>query len=269
MNTAASPDSHTPSASLASSSDSPVPSDPPAPFDSAAPSDSPVPSVSLAPNLRKLIRTPLFAGFCDADILQILRILTYRKASFDKEELILHEGDLVHEIGIVLTGDVRIERIDYQGNRNILSHVGTSQIFAEAYALAKNQPLMIDVAAGSRCEILFLDVRRIASPEIRRYPRYPEFLFNLMQISNRKNLELSHRSFHTASKHIRGRVLSYLISQSRINRSQEFDIPFNRQQLADYLNLDRSALSNELSKMQDDGLIEFRKNHFRLIKEGE
>ena len=91
------------------------------------------------------------------------------------------------------------------------------------------------------------------------------FIINLLKISNRKNLELSKRNFHTFSKHIRSRVLSYLIAQSRQRKALAFDIPFNRQQMADYLNLDRSALSNELCKMRDDGLILFHKNHFQLL----
>lgn len=217
-------------------------------------------------NFYYLTKTPVFKNFSEEQLKDALPLLSFRTAYFPKESLIFHEGTHTEEMGIILHGSVRIERIDYQGNRNILSHIGEGQTFAETYAMLTEETLMVDVIAGSDCEILFLNLKKIETPAVQNCNWYPIFIMNLLNISNRKNLELSSRNLHTSSKHIRGRVLSYLISQSRLKHSLEFDIPFNRQQMADYLNLDRSALSNELCKMQKDGILRFHKNHFQLLQ---
>lgn len=217
-------------------------------------------------NYQYLMKTIIFNNFTQNQLQEALLQLCARTACFSKEEIIFQEGSFVDEIGIILEGNVRIERIDYQGNRNILAHIGKGHTFAETYALLTKEALLVDVIAGSDCKILFLNLKKVDTPTIQSYRWYPLFLMNLLTISNRKNLELSMRSFHTSPKHIRGRVLSYLLAQSQLKHSTEFDIPFDRQQFADYLNLDRSALSNELAKMQKDELIIFHKNHFKLLK---
>ncbi len=165
-------------------------------------------------------------------------------------------------MGLVLEGSVTIESNDAWGNRTIISHVVKNQVFAETYALLENEPMLVDVTASENCRILFLRSGRIQSLKSNPNPWALRFITNLLVISMHKNLILSGRSFHTAPKTIRGRVMAYLNSVSLQKRSWEFDIPFDRQQLADYLNLECSALSKELGKMQKDGLISCRKNHF-------
>lgn len=216
-------------------------------------------------NYSDFLETPLFESFKETEVKEALNILSFRTCSYSKDELIYHEGSYINEMGIVQSGSLRLERIDYQGNRNILAHIEKGQIFAESYAMLKNEPLMIDVVSNTDCEVLFLNLKKLETTEAMKYQWHSTFIMNLLKISNRKNLELSKRNFHTFPRHIRGRVLSYLIAQSRQKKSLQFDIPFNRQQMADYLNLDRSALSNELCKMRDDGLLLFHKNHFQLL----
>ncbi|MDY2699830.1 MAG: Crp/Fnr family transcriptional regulator [Lachnospiraceae bacterium] len=216
-------------------------------------------------NYSDFLKIPLFENFKESDVKEALEVLSSRTCAYSKDQLIYHEGSYINEMGIVQSGSIRIERIDYQGNRNILAHIEKGQIFAETYAMLKNEPLMIDVVANIDCEVLFLNLKKIETLETMKHSWHSAFIINLLKISNRKNLELSKRNFHTFSKHIRSRVLSYLIAQSRQRKALAFDIPFNRQQMADYLNLDRSALSNELCKMRDDGLILFHKNHFQLL----
>ena len=120
---------------------------------------------------------------------------------------------------------------------------------------------MVDVAAVQDTEVLFLDMGLLLSGE---GPHHGILLRNLLTITARKNLALSRRIFYTSSKTIRGRLLSYLSDQAVLQNSPSFSIPFDRQQLADYLGVDRSALSNELGKMRRDGLLSARKSHFRL-----
>lgn len=217
-------------------------------------------------NTEFLQHTALFRGFQTNEIEAAITHLGGHVKTFSKEMMILHEGDFTDEMGIILSGSVTIERIDYTGSRSILAHNSTGHMFAETYAFLKNEALMVDVVANEECEILFINLKRVQTPESKQFSWYPTLLLNLLNISDHKNLKLSRRSFHTLSKHVRGRVLSYLTAQSRKCGSNEFDIPFNRQQLADYLNLDRSALSNELGKMRDEGMIEFHKNHFQMIQ---
>ena len=142
---------------------------------------------------------------------------------------------------MVLEGSVTIESNDIWGNRTILSYVGKGQFFAETYALLKNEPLLVDVTANEDCEILFLRVDKMEQLNHSAEPWALKYLVNLLTISAHKNLTLSGRSFHTAPKSARGRVMAYLNSVSLQKHSREFDIPFDRQQLADYLNLERTA----------------------------
>ena len=211
-----------------------------------------------------LQRSLLFRGLTPEEISDALVFLHAEEKRYAKGTGILHAGTLTDRMGLVLEGSVTIENNDMWGNRSILSHVGKGQFFAETYAYLSDEPMLVDVVANENCRILFLRIGslRRSSPSDNSWGM--TFVSNLLSVSAHKNLALSERSFHTAPKTIRGRVLSYLNTVSLQKDSHEFDIPFDRQQLADYLNLERSALSKELGKMQRDGLITVRKNHFVL-----
>ena len=168
-------------------------------------------------------------------------------------------------MGVVLAGSVFIENDDIWGNHSILDRAGRGEIFAETYAAIPGQKLMVNVVAAEEARILFLDVGRILKVCSNSCVFHHTLIENLLKLSAEKNLRLSKRIFHISSKSIRGRLLSYLSYQAMENGKKEFDIPFNRQQLADYLGVDRSAMSNELGKMQKDGLIEVKRNHFRIL----
>ena len=166
---------------------------------------------------------------------------------------------------MVLSGSVTIESNDVWGNCTVLSHVGKGQYFAETYALL-GEILLVDVRANEDCNILFCNIRNLLD-DIKKSSSWKEKLLkNILIISSQKNLVLSGRSFHTSPKSCRRRLLSYLNAIALQTGSREFDIPFNRQQLADYLNLERTNMSKELSHMKDEGLIEYRKSHFKLLK---
>ena len=179
---------------------------------------------------------------------------------YEKSGVIFRTGDIIHEIGIVQSGSVNIENTDLWGNRSILSNVGRGQVFGETYAMC-GEPMMVDAVAAENCEILFLRLDILMDEN---QPWYGRIMSNMLRVSVQKNLELSSRIFFTTPKTIRGRLLAYLSAMSVKCGSTTFQVPFDRQQMADYLNLDRSALSKELGKMRDEGLIEFYKNTFRL-----
>ena len=214
---------------------------------------------------RLLQKSMLFRGMTETEISNALQVLEAREKNFQKSETLLIAGTITERMGLVLEGSVTIESNDVWGNRTIISHVGKGQVFAETYALLENEPMLVDVTASEDCRILFLRSGRIQSLKSSLEPWTLKYVTNLLTISMHKNLILSGRSFHTAPKTIRGRVMAYLNSVSLQRHSREFDIPFDRQQLADYLNLERSALSKEIGKMRREGLIDCRKNHFSIL----
>lgn len=209
-------------------------------------------------------KTALFRGATPQEVEGMLTCLNAERRCFSKGQMIYRTGDVAASLGLVLSGSVLIENDDVWGNTTVLDSVGPEHIFAEAYACAPGEPLMVNVVAAETTEVLFLNIDRVLQVCSHACAHHNKLIRNLVSISAQKNLNLSRKILHTASKSIRGRLLSYLSYQAVRSGSRSFTIPFNRQQLADYLNVDRSALSNELSKMQKEGLVRVDKNHFDL-----
>ncbi len=209
-----------------------------------------------------LRKSRIFKGMSEAEFSSALSSLLAQEKRCKKGQTLLFAGDFTDKLGLVLEGSVTIESNDAWGNRTILSHVGAGQFFAETYALLPDQPLLVDVVANEDCRVVFLRVGGVQALLDNSASWAGRFTANLLAISSMKNLHLSGRSFHTAPKTVRGRVMAYLNTLSLQNQSREFDIPFDRQQLADYLNVERTALSKELGRMQREGLISTKKKHF-------
>ena len=174
---------------------------------------------------------------------------------YKKNEIIYHIEDIPQAIGIVKEGSVVIETVDFLGNVSLLSHIGPNQMFAESYALTQ-APMYVYVRAVEDCTIQFLDVQALE--------KSPKLKDQMIQILSNKNKMLSQHIFHISNKSIRNKVLSYLSFMKLETQSSTFMIPFDRQQMADYLNVERSALSKELSKMKSEGLIDYHKNTFTV-----
>lgn len=211
-----------------------------------------------------LTGTALFCGIPEEELEMLLECLKAEQKSFEKGSVIYHAGDSIQAFGVVLSGSVRIESDDVWGNKSILDQIGEGQVFAETYACVPGEPLMVNVVAAEDTAVLFLNTARLLHTCSHGCACHSRLVQNLLAVSAQKNLTLSRRIFHTSPKSIRGRLLSYLSFQAARQRRQDFHIPFNRQQLADYLGVDRSALSAELGRMQKEGLLETRKNHFLL-----
>lgn len=174
---------------------------------------------------------------------------------YKRNEIIYHMEDIPQAIGIVKEGSVVIETVDFLGNVSLLSHIGPNQMFAESYALTKT-PMYVYVRAVEDCTIQFLDVQTLE--------KSLELKDQMIQILSNKNKMLSQHIFHISNKNIRNKVLSYLSFMKLETQNSTFKIPFDRQQMADYLNVERSALSKELSKMKSEGLIDYHKNTFTV-----
>ncbi len=216
-------------------------------------------------NYKNLSKNILFKDITEKEFTECLITLNAHEKSYKKGELILCAGDSTDYIGMVLSGSVTIESNDIWGNCSILSHVEKNNFFAETYALLPDEVMLVDAKANEDCRILFLNIKKILNIGF-SFSWEKKILKNLLIISANKNLNLSKRSFHIVSKSCRRRLLSYLNAVSLQKQSEKFTIPFDRQQLADYLNLERTNMSKELSKLQKEGIIKFRKNHFEIIR---
>ena len=214
-----------------------------------------------------LANTLLFRGMEPSDINEMLGCLLAKERTDKKGEIIFPEGSPTEQIGVVLTGRVVIELGDVWGNNSVLSSIGPGGVFAEAYACVPGEPLMVNVTAAEDTEALLLNIKRVLEPCSKVCPYHVRLVRNLLALCAGKNLQLSRRVLHTGPKSIRKRLLSFFSECIKRTGSYSFDIPYNRQQLADYLSVERSALSNELSIMQRDGLIRYEKNHFDVMEQ--
>lgn len=186
------------------------------------------------------------------------------KVKYKKHDVIFHTGVKTDEFGIVLSGEIHIENIGFWGNRIILHHIKTQDVFAETYAFCKT-PMMVDVISASDSEILFINLNSLLCDDNKNKSWYNKVLYNLLILSTNKNLSWSSRVFCISPKNIRTRVMNYLSLEAVKCGNTQIIVPFNRQQMADYLNLDRSALSKELGRMKKDGILDFHKNKFYLL----
>ena len=211
-----------------------------------------------------LSNTLLFRGLQDKEIDSLLGCLNAAKHSYKKRESILSEGNITENIGVVLSGKAMISCSDIWGNSSILSDVPPGSVFGEVYACIPGQPMLVTVSAAEDTSVLFMNVGRVLTTCTNACPFHVKLVRNLLTVCAHKSLQLSQRIQHTSSKSIRGRLMSYFSECAKQFGSNSFLIPYNRQQLADYLNVDRSTMCNELSKMQKDGVIEYNKNHVLL-----
>ena len=206
----------------------------------------------------------LFSGISDEELAAMLSCLGARIDAFPKGSRLLRAGDAVEEVGLVLAGSALIVQEDIWGNRNILSKSGPGQTFAEVFACAPGAVLNVSVEAESAVTVMFLHIKRVLSicPSACSHPN--RIIRNLLSELAEKNLRLNEKLTHMGQRTTRAKLLSYFSAESQRRDSYEFDIPFSRQQLADYFGVERSGLSMELGKMRDEGLLDFHKSHFLL-----
>lgn len=206
----------------------------------------------------------LFNGLSCIQIESILKTSKYYTKKYKSGAQIINAGKKCSYTGIVISGNVCVQQYDVWGNRNIITKLTVGDMFGESFSFANNAVFLVDVEAADNCEILFADFNFfIKTSACTEY--YKTFLQNLLNVFAQKNIHLTNKINQISHKSIRERVTAYLSAEYIKNEKNEFEIPFNRQQLADYLCVERSALSGELGKMRNDGLILFNKNKFTLL----
>ncbi len=212
-----------------------------------------------------LKRTQMFSGVSDDEIGSMLACLGARRFSFEKGEYILRQGEHLGDILVLVEGKLLIQKDDYWGNRSILSEVTAGEMFGEAYVAPESGVLMNDVVAVEDSTVVFFDVKRIMTTCSSACRFHSAVMQNLFYAISEKNRRLVQKLGHMSKRTTREKLISYLSEEAKRQNSSKFAIPFNRQQLADYLSVDRSAMSNELCKMRDEGLIRFEKSRFELL----
>ena len=170
-------------------------------------------------------------------------------------------------VGIVLEGCVQMVREDYYGNRSILARMGPAELFGEGFACADVKTFPISVVAVEDSQVLLIDSRRITVTCANACSFHNRMIFNMLKVVANKNLVLNQKIEITSRRTTREKLMAYLLTQAKLHQSDAFTIPYDRQALADYLEVERSAMSAEISKLRRDGIIECEKSTFRLLKQ--
>lgn len=208
----------------------------------------------------------LFEGIRPEDRIPMLKCLGAKTLTAEKNQFIFQEGAPANLLGIVLSGSVQVMREDYYGNRSILTRIGPSGLFGESFACADVPFFPISVSAVEDSTVLILDSRRITVTCSNACGFHGRMIFNMLKIVAKKNLVLNQKIEITSKRTTREKLMAYLLAQAKLHNSDTFTIPYDRQALADYLEVERSAMSAEISKLRRDGIIECEKSTFRLIK---
>ena len=211
-----------------------------------------------------LIGSKFFVGISENDIIPMLKCLKAEKKSFSKGEYIFRAGDKIKSAAFLLSGKTVIQKEDYWGNLSIINVILPGNLFGEAFAGPDSPDFTGNAIAAENSDILFMDFRRLMTTCSSACSFHHAAVINMFSVITEKNRMLTQKIEHMAQRTTRAKLLSYLSACSVQSGSNSFEIPLNRQQLADYLSVERSAMSNELSKMQSDGIIEYSKNHFTL-----
>ncbi len=217
-------------------------------------------------NYIKIIqKSSVFNSFSEDEILTILKCISAQKKSFDKNESVFNTDDKVNQFGILLNGKVIIQKIDIDGNLNIMSKISAGDLFAEAFVFGNVPKMSVQVISLEKSEILFIDKNKIANLIETDLDLYRKFNESMLHLLARKLIYLNKKVDVLTKQSIREKVLTYLNSFYMANDNKIIEIPYNREQLADFLCVNRTALSRELSNMKNDGIIDYYKNTFKIL----
>ncbi len=212
-----------------------------------------------------LKKCPLFEGISADDILRILTCFNVKVKLFDKKHTVFSEETPAMHVGIVLSGEVQIIQNDYFGNRNIVESFSPSEMFAEEFSCGESNMLPASFVAAKPSEVMLIETDHILHTCSNRCEFHQRLIFNLVKALAQKAVTFHQKLGIVSNKSTREKLMAYLSIQSKTAGSTEFDIPFDRQELADYLNVDRSGLSVEIGKLKSEGILDCRKNHFLLL----
>ena len=210
---------------------------------------------------------PLFKNLSDEDIVNSLKCMNAQLIKKKKDEYIIHAGSTIDSIGLIVQGSALIVQDDLWGNRNIVANLSPGNFYGEPFASIPGTVMNLSVVATKDCEIFLLGIDKLLNMCTNSCSYHNEIIRNLVNVMADKILMLNDKITHTSKRKTRDKLLSYLSAESIRQNSLNFDITYNRQQLADFLCVERSAMTNELSKLQDEGYITTHRSHFELHTE--
>ena len=213
-----------------------------------------------------LARCPLLEGIDQEDWGGLLACLGAGVHGISRNQPVISEGDPARYVGIVLEGRLQVELVDYLGNRSILSEVHPGELFGESFACAGAAEMPVTVVAATDAKVMLIDCQRITTSCSNACGFHSRLIGNLLKIVARKNIQLNQKIQITAKRTTREKLMAYLLGQAKLQGSDSFTIPFDRQALADYLQVERSAMSALISQLRKEGILESKKNHFRLLR---
>ncbi len=212
-----------------------------------------------------IMNCKLFKTIEKENIQKLLPCLKAKIIKYNKDQIIFHQGDLIEKVGIVLKGDLLIQGIDFWGNSSILKKLSEHEMFGEIYAFEK-KPLEVSIVANTDSTVIFLSLDKILHPCQFSCTFHTSLIVNLLQIFAKKAITMNHKVEILSKRTTEDKLLTYLNSLALQKNSKSFDIPFNRQELADFLIVNRSALSKELMRLKKEGIIDYDKNSFKLLQ---
>ena len=208
-------------------------------------------------------KNPLFRGISQEDFSSMCNCLCARVASYPKDAVLLLTGDAVREVGLVLSGTVRILKEDVGGKVSMMTELDAPELFGEVFACAEVDNSPVTVQAKTNCQVLFLNYRKIITICPSACPFHTGLIENMLRLLAQKTLLLNQKTEILSKRTTREKLLCFFDVQRRGARA--FTVPYNREAMANYLCVDRSAMSHELSKLRDEGLIRFHKNEFEVL----
>ena len=213
-----------------------------------------------------LRNSPFFQGMTEEEILSVLHCVNATVQHKEKDEYILRVGDSTESMGLVLSGSVLVLQEDLWGHRNIIHRIGPGEYFAEPFAATAGSVLNVSVVADEDSRIMLLNMERFLKTCPNACAHHSRMVRNLVSVMAKRVLDLNEKLTHMAKRSTREKLLSYLSAESMRQGKLAFTIPYDRQQLADYLSVERAAMSVELSKLQKEGLLKTNRNHFELFQ---
>lgn len=214
-----------------------------------------------------LCATQLFRGIRTANARMILDCFEYKVRTFEQGEVIFPKGSAVESIGLILSGRAEILYKDLYGDTVCILVKETGEFVGDLYSCARNNVTTSNIAAQTRCELLLLNTRRVLEPCELQCENHKIITRNLIAMIADEGIRMGKRMAILSGRTIRGKLLTYLAQQARDAGSNTFFIPYSRQELADFLFIERTAMSTELNKLKRDGVLDFDRQRFTIYKD--
>ena len=211
------------------------------------------------------LNSPLFAGISPEDRKTVLGCIGYHIADYQKGKIVAFEAENIRHVGIVLSGAVDMIKEDFWGNRTMLVRARKNELFGETFACGEDNLSVVTFVVSEDAKILFLPFDRVMHSCTMACVFHHRLIENMVRVIANKNRDLMRKVEVVSKRTIREKILAYLSLQAQAQNARYFEIPLGRVELAEYLCVDRSALTRELAKMRDEGILDFDRNCFRML----